>query len=103
MAIDSTVSGGCIISGAKIERSLLFSNVIVEKFSTVDESIILPDVKIGKNCKIKNAIIDKSCKIADGTTIGYDLESDTNKYHISPKGRILITPEMLDQEVHHVR
>jgi len=103
MAIDSTVSGGCIISGAKIERSLLFSNVIVEKFSTVDESIILPDVKIGKNCKIKNAIIDKSCKIADGTTIGYDLESDTNKYHISPKGRILITPEMLGQEVHHVR
>lgn len=103
MAIDSTVSGGCIISGARIEHSLLFSNVIVEKFSTVKESVILPDVRIGKNCKIKNAIIDKSCKIDDGTTIGYDLESDTNKYYISPKGRILITPEMLNQEVHHAR
>ncbi len=103
MAVDSTVSGGCIISGAKIKHSLLFSDVIVEQFSTVEESVILPNVRIGKNCKIKNAILDKSCKIPDGTSIGYDLENDSKIFHISPMGRILVTPEMLGQQVHHAR
>lgn len=103
MAVDSMVSGGCIISGATINRSLLFSNVWVRENSLVENSVILPNVRIGKNCKIKNAIIDKSCVIKDGTSIGYDEEMDNQKYHISPKQRILVTPEMLDQEIHHVR
>jgi len=103
MAVDSTVSGGCIISGAEVKHSLLFSNVIVEQFSIVEESVVLPNVRIGKHCKIKNAIIDKSCEIPDGTAIGYDREKDSNKYYISPKGRILVTPEMLGQDVHHAR
>ncbi len=103
MAVDSMVSGGCIISGAKISHSLLFSNVIVKQHSIVKDSVVLPNVRIGENCKIKNAILDKSCEISDNTTIGYDLESDRKKYYISPKGRILITPEMLGQEVHHAR
>ena len=103
MAVDSMVSGGCIISGATVNHSLLFSNVIVEQLSNVEDSIVLPNVCIGKNCKIKNAILDKSCKIPDGTSIGYDLEKDSKKYYISPKGRILITPDMLGQQVHHAR
>jgi len=103
MAVDSMVSGGCIISGANVNHSLLFSNVIVEQLSNVEDSIVLPNVCIGKNCKIKNAILDKSCKIPDGTSIGYDLEKDSKKYYISPKGRILITPDMLGQQVHHAR
>ena len=103
MAVDSMVSGGCIISGSKIKRSLLFSNVIVERYSKVDDSVILPDVRIGKNCRIKNTIIDKSCIIPDDTTIGYELESDGKQYYISPKGRVLVTPDMLGQQVHHAR
>ena len=103
MAVDSMVSGGCIISGSHIEHSLLFSNVIVKQYSFIEDSIILPDVRICENCKIKNAIIDKSCVIPNGTSIGYDLEKDKSKFHISPKGRILVTPEMLGQEVHHAR
>jgi len=103
MAVDSMVSGGCIISGANVNQSLLFSNVIVEQLSNVEDSIVLPNVCIGKNCKIKNAILEKSCKIPDGTSIGYDLEKDSKKYYISPKGRILITPDMLGQQVHHAR
>ena len=103
MAVDSMVSGGCIISGANINHSLLFSNVVVESFSEVEDSIILPNVRIGKKCKIKNAILDKSCQIPDGTSIGYDLEGDSKKYYISPEGRILITPEMLGQQVHYAR
>ena len=102
-AVNSMVSGGCIISGANINHSLLFSNVVIETFCEVEDSIILPNVRIGKNCKIKNAILDKSCEIPDGTSIGYNLENDSKKYYISPKGRILITPDMLGQQVHHAR
>jgi glucose-1-phosphate adenylyltransferase len=103
MAVDSMVSGGCIISGSHIDHSVLFSNVVVKQHSLVEDSVVLPDVRIGENCKIKNTIIDKSCDIPDGTVIGHDVENDKRKYHISPKGRVLVTPEMFGQEVHHAR
>jgi glucose-1-phosphate adenylyltransferase len=103
MAVDSMVSGGCIISGSHIDHSVLFSNVVVKQHSLVEDSVVLPDVRIGENCKIKNTIIDKSCDIPDGTVIGHDIENDKRKYHISPKGRVLVTPEMFGQEVHHAR
>jgi glucose-1-phosphate adenylyltransferase len=102
-ALDSMVSGGCIISGAKVTRSLLFSNVTIERNSTVEDSVILPNVRIGQKCKLKNVIIEKFCVIPDGTVIGFQPEEDSKKYYISPKGRILVTPEMLGQEVHHAR
>lgn len=103
MAVDSMVSGGCIISGATINHSLLFSNVVVEQFSLVEDSVVMPDVHIGKNCRIKNTIIDKSCIIGDNMIIGYDLDADSKKYYVSPMGRIVVTPEMLGQRVHHAR
>ena len=103
VALDSMVSGGCIISGSKVKRSLLFSNVHIDRYGKITNSIILPDVRIGKNCRIKNAIIDKSCTIPDNTTIGHDLESDSKQYYISPKGRVLVTPDMLGLQVHHAR
>jgi len=103
MAVDSMVSGGCIISGARVCHSLLFSNVSVEDYSIVDSSVILPDVKIGKNCNIHHAIIDKGCEIPDGTVIGRDNEKDKERFYVSPKGVVLVTPEMLGQEIHFVR
>lgn len=103
MAVDSMVSGGCIISGAHVRHSLLFSNVTVDDYSKVDSSVILPDVKIGKNCRINHAVIDKGCKIPDGTIIGEDADEDAKKYFLSPKGVVLVTPEMLGQVIHHVR
>ena len=103
MAVDSMVSGGCIISGAKVRHSLLFSNVTVDNYSEIDSSVILPDVTIGKHCRIHHAIIDKHCIIPDGTMIGVDEEEDRKRFHISPKGVVLVTPEMLGQRVHHVR
>ncbi|MEJ2115098.1 MAG: glucose-1-phosphate adenylyltransferase [Gammaproteobacteria bacterium] len=102
-ALDSMVSGGCIISGAKVFGSLLFSNVYIEKHSLVKDCIVLPNVRIGKNCKLRNIILEKYCEIPDGTEIGYNQKEDSKKYYISPKGRILVTPEMLGQEVHHAR
>lgn len=80
MAIDSMVSGGCIISGALIHHSLLFSNVTVDNYTKVDASVVLPDVTIGKNCRICHAVIDKGCNIPDGTVIGKDIEQDKKRF-----------------------
>jgi len=103
MAVDSMVSGGCIISGAYVDRSLLFSNVCVEEYSRVQQSVVLPEVVIGRNCIIKKAVIDKGCNIPDGTVIGENPEDDKNRFYVTDKGVVLVTPEMLGQELHHVR
>ena len=103
MAVDSMVSGGCVISGAVVRHSLLFSNVHVDAYSTVSDSVILPEVQIGQHCRIRRAIIEKGCQIPDGLVIGEDLEEDARRYYVSPGGVVLVTPEMLGQETHHVR
>jgi glucose-1-phosphate adenylyltransferase len=103
MAVDSMVSGGCIISGAKIRHSVLFSKVVVKEYAYVEDSVILPDVEIGINCIIKRAIIDKGCIIPDGMIIGEDIEDDKERFRISEKGIVLVTPDMLRQDIHQVR
>ena len=103
MALDSMVSGGCVISGATVRHSLLFSNVRVNSYSTVDNSVILPDVTIGRESKIQNAIIDRGCEIPPNTEIGFDHSADADRYYVSPKGTVLVCPEMLGQELHFVR
>lgn len=102
IAIDSMVSGGCLISGACLRHSLLFSNVFVDELTEVDSSVILPDASIGKNCKISHAIIDRACEIPDNTVIGFDQIEDKKRFYVSPNGIILVTPEMLGQHIHHV-
>lgn len=103
MAVDSMISGGCIISGALIRHSLLFSNVTVNAYSTVTDSVILPDVSIGSSCRLTKVIIDKGCKIPDGIVIGEDPELDAKRFHVSPEGVVLVTADMLGKEVHYVR
>lgn len=102
-AIDSMVSGGCIISGATVRHSLLFSSVSIESYSLVEDSLILPEVDIGQNCTIRHAIIEKGCNIPDNTRIGVDTQEDAKRFYISPNGVVLVTPEMLGQQIHHVR
>lgn len=103
MALGSMVSGGCIISGAVVRRSLLFSRVTVEAHSTVQDSVVLPEVRVGRNCRIRRAVIDKGCIIPDGTVIGENRDDDAQRFYVSPKGIVLVTPEMLGQNLHHVR
>ena len=103
MAVDSMVSGGCVISGSTIRHSLLFSNVKVNSYSLLQHAVVLPDVRIARHCKIQNAVIDKGCRIPEGTVIGEDPEQDAERFHVTPGGVVLVTPEMLDQELHHVR
>lgn len=97
-ALDSVVSGGCIISGSTIERSLLFSKVKVHSYAKVEESVVLPEVDIGRNCRIKRTIIDRGCKLPAGTVIGEDLERDAQRYRVTPNGIVLVTPDMLGQK-----
>lgn len=101
IAIDSIIAGGCIVSGSTVRRSLLFPRVRVHSYCVIEDSVIYPNVEIGRNCKIRRALIDRYCKIPDGTVIGYDAEEDKKRFHVSPKGVVLITPEMLGQEEHY--
>jgi len=103
MAIDSMVSGGCIISGAVVKHSLLFSNVKVRSYSHVEDAVILPEVIVGRHCRLKKVILDKGCKVPDGTVIGEDPVEDAKRFHVSPEGVVLVTPDMLGIDLHHVR
>ena len=103
MATDSMVSGGCLISGATVRHSLLFSNVRVNSFTVLQDVVALPNVRIGRQCRVTKAIIDKNCDLPDGTVIGEDHEADAERFYVSPNGVVLVTPEMLGQEIHHVR
>ena len=103
MAVDSMVSGGCIISGATVRHSCLFSNVRVNSFCKIEHSVILPDVEIGRDCTIKKAIIDQGCEIPEGMEIGVDKKQDEERFFVSKEGVVLVTPDMLGQVLHHVR
>jgi glucose-1-phosphate adenylyltransferase len=98
-ALDSIVSGGCIISGASLERALLFSSVRVHSYSEVSESVLLPEVDVGRNCRIRRAIVDRGCRLPEGTVIGEDPEIDAQRFRVTEGGVVLVTPEMLGQKV----
>ena len=95
MAINCMVSGGCIISGALVRESLLFSNVRVDEGSTIQSSVILPNVEIGRGCVIRGAIVDEGCEIPDGMTIGVDRSADAGRFNVTDKGVVLVTADML--------
>jgi glucose-1-phosphate adenylyltransferase len=89
------VSGGCIISGASVLESLLFTNVRVEERSLIEKSLLFPDVRIGRDCIIKNAIVDTGGVVPPGTRIGVDLEEDRQRFYVTEKGVRLVTRAML--------
>jgi glucose-1-phosphate adenylyltransferase len=95
VAINSMVSGGCIISGASVRESLLFSDVRVDEGSSIQSSVILPHVEIGRGCVVRGAILDEGCEIPDGMTIGVDRAADAARFHVTDKGIVLVTPDML--------
>jgi glucose-1-phosphate adenylyltransferase len=101
-ATDSLVSGGCLISGSCVTSSVLFSDVHVEDYSTIEGSVILPKVNVGKNVTLKNVVIDRGCTIPDNMQIGVDLKHDAEQFHVSEKGIVLVTPDMLGQDLYRV-
>jgi glucose-1-phosphate adenylyltransferase len=102
-ALDSIISAGCIVSGSTVRRSLLSNNVRVYNYCEVEDSVILPNVEIGPCAIVRNAVIDKHCRIPERMEIGVDLEADQHRFHVTEKGRVLVVPEMLGQHVHHLR
>lgn len=103
LAVDSMVSGGCVISGAKVRHSLLFSNVRVNSFSTLQDTIVLPEANIGRHCRITRAIIEKNCQVPEGTVIGENRADDEKRFYVSEGGVVLVTPDMLGQKLHYIR
>ncbi|MBT8422287.1 MAG: glucose-1-phosphate adenylyltransferase, partial [Gammaproteobacteria bacterium] len=104
MAISSMVSAGCLISGAHVDRSVIFNNCYLRSYSTVEESVVLPSVDIGRNCTIKRAIIDRAAKIPDGMEIGVDHDADRERgFRVTESGLTLVTPDMLGQRLHFTR
>ncbi|MFT5084140.1 MAG: glucose-1-phosphate adenylyltransferase [Lentisphaeria bacterium] len=98
-AVDSMVSGGCIISGGYVKGSLLFSSVQVHSYTHIEASVILPEAEIHRNAKLKKVIIDSGCVIPEGMVIGYDHDHDRARgFRVSKKGVVLVTKEMLGQQ-----
>lgn len=96
MAVESLVSGGCIVSGSVL-RSVLFSSVRVNSYSSVAWSVLLPGVQIGRHARITRAIIDRGVSIPDGMVIGEDAQADATRFYRSPNGIVLVTQPMLDK------
>ena len=94
VVVDSLLSTGVIVSGARVERSIIGPRSFLHSWSSVEDSILFDDVEVGRHCKIRRAIIDKHVKIPAGTTIGYDLEADSKRFTVTPEG-IVVVPKSL--------
>jgi len=95
MALDSLVSGGCIISGSRVERSLLFSKCRVNSYCDLHEAVLLPEVTVGRHARLTRVVIDHGCQIPEGMVIGEDPVADARRFERTEKGITLVTREML--------
>jgi glucose-1-phosphate adenylyltransferase len=96
-AVTSLVAGGCIISGAAIRRSLLFTGVQLHSYSKIENAVVLPYVSIGRDARLKNVVIDRGVRIPEGLVVGEDLESDATRFRTTQHGISLITQPMVDR------
>lgn len=94
-SVDSLVSGGCIISGAKVRRSVLFSSVHLHSYSVIEESVLLPQVDIGRDCHLRRVVVENGCRVPPGTRIGFDGVQDAKRFYRTDGGVVLVTREML--------
>jgi glucose-1-phosphate adenylyltransferase len=94
LAIESLVSGGCIVSGA-VYRSVLFSQVRVHSFASVNWAVLLPGVQVGRHVRVTRAVIDRDCSLPDGMVIGEDAAADAARFYRTESGITLVTRDML--------
>jgi glucose-1-phosphate adenylyltransferase len=90
LVLDSIVSGGCIVSGGRIQRSILSPNVRINSYSQVYDSILMEGVSVGRHARIKRAIIDKDVEIPQGMVIGYDAGEDKKRFHVTESGIVVV-------------
>jgi glucose-1-phosphate adenylyltransferase len=102
-ALDSIIGSGCIVSGSTVRRSLLFSKVQVHSFCTIEDSVILPNVEVGRHVQLRRTVVDKHCRLPEGLVVGLDPVEDRRHFRVTDRGVTLIIPEMLGQKIHHLR
>ncbi len=102
-AFDSLVSGGCVVSGSSVRRSLLFSNVRVHSYCSIEDSVVLPDAEVHRHVVLKNCVVDRYSALPAGLEVGIDPAKDRERFFVTDRGVTLITPEMLGQDMHHLR
>jgi glucose-1-phosphate adenylyltransferase len=95
MAVDSMVSGGCIISGATVRRSLLFSGCRINSHARTAGAVLLPDVEVGRRARLTNVVVDRGCQIPEDLVIGEDPELDAKRFYRSDQGVTLVSADML--------
>lgn len=94
-AVSSMVAGGCIISGARVLHSLLFSSVVVDEGSVVEDSVLLPSARIGRHCRIRRAVVDSGTVVPDHARIGFDPDADRARFQVGAGGVVLVTADMV--------
>ncbi|MFS2221784.1 glucose-1-phosphate adenylyltransferase [Pantoea sp. B65] len=95
MTMNSLVSGGCIISGSVVVHSVLFPRVRINSFCNIDSSVLLPDVVIGRSCRLRRCVIDRACVLPEGMVIGENPDEDSRRFYRSEEGIVLVTRAML--------
>jgi glucose-1-phosphate adenylyltransferase len=95
VAVDSMVSGGCIVSGARVARSLLFSSVRINSYAQTCEAVLLPEVEVGRYARLNKVVVDRGCRIPEGLVVGEDPEADARRFYRSDDGVVLISADML--------
>jgi glucose-1-phosphate adenylyltransferase len=96
------VSGGCIVSGSTVRNSLLFSSVRVHSYCTINESVLLPEVEVGRGAILSRVVVDQGARIPPGLRVGIEPDEDRKRFHVTDKGITLITPGMLGQSPRHL-
>ncbi len=96
-AVSSLVAGDCIISGAKLRRSLIFTGARVNSFSMLDEAVVLPDCYVGRNARLTRVVIDRGVRIPEGLVVGEDPDVDARRFRLTERGVCLITQDMIDR------
>jgi glucose-1-phosphate adenylyltransferase len=95
MTINSMFAGGSIVSGSFVLNSVLFTNVRVHSFCTLDQAVIFPGVEIGAGCRLRRVVVDKGCKLPDGLVVGENADEDARRFYRSEQGIVLVTKPML--------
>lgn len=96
-AINTMVSGGCIVSGSIVSNSVLFSSVRVHSFCVIDQAVLLPEVTIGRGCRLSRVVVDRGCTVPEGLVIGEDPVADAARFERTDNGVVLVTKDMLNR------
>jgi glucose-1-phosphate adenylyltransferase len=94
-AINTMVSGGCIVSGSIVSNSVLFSSVRIHSYCVIDQAVLLPEVMVGRDCRLHKVVVDRGCVLPDGLVIGEDADLDAQRFERTDNGVVLVTRDML--------